>query len=88
MATRKKKTRRKKASKKSMWQAAVKASKRAVLGKRTRRKRRARNPVLGTLGRKDSGTARSHKPLKVLEKRLSRLSKIVAARKKNPSKWK
>jgi len=83
----KKKTRRKKASKKSMWEAAVKQSKRAVLGKRTRRKRRMRLN-LGTLGRKDSGTTKSHKPLKVLEKRLSRLSKIVAARKKNPSKWK
>lgn len=81
----KKKTRRKKASKKSMWEAAVKQSKRAVLGKRTRRKRRY---SLGTLGRINSGTPRNHKPLKVLEKRLSRLSKIVAARKKNPSKWK
>lgn len=83
----KKKTRRKKATKKSMWEAAVKASKSAVLRKKTRRKR-VRNPILGTLGRENSGTAKSHKPLKVLEKRLSRLSKIVAARKKNPAKWK
>ena len=82
----KKKTRRKKASKKSMWEAAVKESKRAVLGKRTRRKRRSY--ALGTLGRINSGTPKSHKPLKVLEKRLSRLSKIVATRRKNPSKWK
>ncbi len=56
--------------------------------KKSSTKRRRRNPVLGSLGRKDSGTTRSHKPLKVLEKRLSRLSKIVAARKKNPAKWK
>lgn len=82
----KKKTRRKKASKKSMWEAAVEESKRAVLGKRTRRKRRAFS--LGTLGRKNSGTPKSHKPLKVLEKRLTRLAGIVAARRKNPSKWK
>lgn len=85
----KKKTRKKtskKATKKSMFAAAVKDARKAVFGKKRRSKRRGFS--LGTLGRKDSGTAKSHKPLKVLEKRLSRLTKIVAARKKNPSKWK
>ncbi len=57
-------------------------------GRGLKKKRRSkRNLALGTLGRKGSGTAKSHKPLGVLEKRLSRLSKIVAERKKNPKKW-
>lgn len=87
----KKKTRQKKATKKKqrqLWGPAAglmaAAKKAAKAAKRTRRRR---GPVLGTLGREDSGTPKSHKPLWVLEKRLSRLSKIVATRKKDSKKW-
>lgn len=87
----KKKTRRKKATRKTrkgqwwgpgagLMAAAKKAARKAKKGRR-------RGPSRGTLGRINSGTPKSHKPLKVLEKRLSRLTKIVAARKKNPKKW-
>lgn len=84
----KKKTRRKKTTKKWGWGPGPGASLMAA-AKKARKKatRRRRRPVLGTLGRQDSGTPKSHKPLRVLEKRLSRLTKIVAARKKNPKKW-
>lgn len=53
-------------------------------------KKKARRKVgenLGTLGRKNSGTSKSHKPLAVLEKRLVRLSAIVAKRQKSPKAW-
>lgn len=78
----KKKTRRKKSN-------PGLALARAFGAKRARStKRKRRGASLGTLGRINSGTPKNHKPLRVLEKRLSRLTKIVAARKKNPSKWK
>lgn len=83
----KKKTRRKKATSRKWskgvatpWGMAFRARKKAT-------RRRRRSLALGTLGHRDSGTPKSHKPLRVLEKRLSRLTKIVAARKKNPKKW-
>lgn len=85
----KKKRSRKKASKAPKW--AVGPGVGAAVAHpellRKRRTKRRRRPVLGSLGRKDSGTVKSHKPLKVLKIRLQRLNKIVAARSKNPKKW-
>ncbi len=84
----KKKTRRKKATSRKKWSKGVATPwGMAFRARKKATRRRRRSLALGTLGRKDSGTTKSHKPLKVLEKRLSRLTKIVAARKKNPKKW-
>ena len=92
----KKKTRRKKATGKHTggWGKKVSWGRRGGLAKaagaarkKKATRRRRRSLALGTLGHRDSGTPKSHKPLRVLEKRLSRLTKIVAARKKNPKKW-
>lgn len=91
----KKKTRRKKATgkhtggwgKKVSWGRRGGLVKVAGAARKKATRRRRRSLALGTLGHRDSGTPKSHKPLKVLEKRLSRLTKIVAARKKNPKKW-
>lgn len=84
----KKKTRKKTTKKVKNWGPGPGARLMAA-SKKARKKatRRRRSLALGTLGHRDSGTPKSHKPLKVLEKRLSRLTKIVAARKKNPKKW-
>jgi hypothetical protein len=89
----KRKTKRKKASKKV--KPTIKWFEGGVMtpwglakpAKKARRKTVRRGPVLGTLGRKDSGTAKSHKPLEVLEDRLKRLSSIVATRRKDRKKW-
>lgn len=59
---------------------AKKSAKRSA--KRTTTKRHAKH------GAKRRANGHGHVPLKVLERRLSKLEKVVAARRKNPSRWK